>query len=855
MKFLTTLSLLISTISFTQIHENFNDGEFTSNPIWGGTISNFTVNSIKQLQSKTAITGTSYLSTVHNLTNLNSKEWHFWVKLAFSPSTTNYARIYLSASQSDLSSNPTGYYLQLGESGTKDAVRLMKNDNGTITEICSGLSGQIAKSFTIGIKVVRTNKKEWKLFVDPTGGENFNTFAIGNDSTQIDGSNVGFYCKYTAGNSSKFYFDNISAGDEIRDLTPPLLVSSTIINPYQLDVLFNQPLDTISGLLMTNYSIDPVISITSVSIDTTNPALVHLLFNSPLKNGLLYVLTTDSIADNAENFSSIQISNFTYLISENPVFGDVIISEMMVDPTPTIGLPEVEYIEIYNRSNKYFNLKNWKIGDATGDGTIGESWLKPGEYKVICSTSSVTNFKNSIGATNFPSYNNSGDDVVLKSMDGKFIDNLSYTDNWYLDEKKKEGGFSLERINLILPCSNQNNWNSSIASSGGTPGTINSINNSVVDSVPPFVINSSVDSDKKVILNFNEGMDSLSLMNSIIITNPSLSVLQKSVSGNYPNQLLIEFSDLILGSKEYNLTLKSVSDCSLNKTDLSSIFIRPEAAKKGDIIINEILYDPFTGGSDFIELHNKSSKLIDLKNWNLGNIEKGEIANLNHISANFNLKSGEYVVITPDSSFQKEHYSASSPGHFIQATLPNYNIDSSSICLLFNGELMDKVAYKKEWNFSLLDDTKGKSLERISADGNSNESTNWHTSSESVNFATPGRINSQDYKYESNGDFEFSSKTMSPDNDGFEDVLHVKYKMKSVGMIGTFSIYDATGRLIKTLFKNDLLASEGSFSWDGITNEQVKAPIGTYIGILESFDAYGGTTFTKKKAFVVAGKL
>ena len=855
MNFLITLSLFICSISIAQIQDDFTDGDFTANPIWGGITSNFTVNTSKQLQSKSSATGFSYLSTLHNLPNLDSKEWHFWVKLAFSPSTTNYARIYLSADQSDLSLNPNGYYLQLGESGTKDAVRLMRNDNGTLTEICSGLSGQIAKSFTIGIKVVRTKKGEWKLFVDPLGGENFNAFAIGNDSTQISGQNIGFYCKYTAGNSAKFYFDNLTVGEEIRDLTPPILVSSTIINPQQLDVLFDQTVDTISGQLISNYTINPTISIASLFIDSTNSALVHLLLNSPLQNGVLYVLTTDSIADNLENISTIQTSNFTYLVSENPVLGDVIISEIMADPTPTMGLPEVEYIEIYNRSNKYFNLKDWKIGDASGDGTIGDCWLKPNEYKVICSTSSVSNFQNSIGATNFPSYNNSGDDIVLKATDGLLVDYISYTDSWYLDEEKKQGGYTLERINVSLTCSNQNNWNSSSATIGGTPGTFNSINNSVPDSSFPFVLNSIVDSDKKVILNFNEGMDSVSLMNTTISTSPSLTSLQKSVSGHFPSQLTIEFSDSIFGSKEYLITLKSVADCSLNKTDLSSVFVRPEAPEKGDIIINEILFDPITGGSDFIELHNKSSKLISLKNWNLGNIEKGSVANLTPISANFNLKSGEYIVVTPDSSFQKEHYSASNPGHFIQATLPNYNIDSSSVCLLFNDELMDKVAYKQEWNFSLLDDTKGKSLERISADGNSNESTNWHTAAESVNFATPGRINSQDYKYESTGDFEFSSKTMSPDNDGFEDVLHVKYKMKSVGMIGTFAIYDASGRLIKTLFKNDLLASEGSFSWDGITSEQVKAPIGTYIGILESFDADGGTTFTKKKAFVVAVKL
>ena len=188
MNFLITLSLFICTVSIAQVQDNFSDGEFSTNPIWGGNTVNFTVNTTKQLQSKTSITGTTYLSTFHNLTNLDSKEWHFWVKLAFSPSTSNYARIYLSASVSDLSLNPSGYYLQLGESGTKDAVRLMKNENGTITEICSGLSGQIAKSFTIGIKVVRNKKGEWKLFVDPTGGENFNAFAVGNDSTQVSGN-------------------------------------------------------------------------------------------------------------------------------------------------------------------------------------------------------------------------------------------------------------------------------------------------------------------------------------------------------------------------------------------------------------------------------------------------------------------------------------------------------------------------------------------------------------------------------------------------------------------------------------------------------------------------------------------
>ena len=69
------------------------------------------------------------------------------------------------------------------------------------------------------------------------------------------------------------------------------------------------------------------------------------------------------------------------------------------------------------------------------------------------------------------------------------------------------------------------------------------------------------------------------------------------------------------------------------------------------------------------------------------------------------------------------------------------------------------------------------------------------------------------------------------------------------------SIYDDRGRLIRNLFSNELMATSGSFSWDGTTDSQAKASIGVYVLVFEAFSTNGGVFFTNKLAITVAGKL
>ena len=96
MKYFFPLLLIFWIISIkAQISEDFNDGEISSNPTWTGSISNYIINSSLQLQSNNTLAASTFITSNHNLQDIDGKEWRFWIKLAFSPSSNNYAKIYL----------------------------------------------------------------------------------------------------------------------------------------------------------------------------------------------------------------------------------------------------------------------------------------------------------------------------------------------------------------------------------------------------------------------------------------------------------------------------------------------------------------------------------------------------------------------------------------------------------------------------------------------------------------------------------------------------------------------------------------------------------------------------------------
>jgi Lamin Tail Domain len=835
-----------------QLNDDFTDGDFTTNPSWSGTSADFVVNATKELQSNLAISATSYLSTPHGLTNFVGKEWHYNVKQTFAGSASNYGKIYLSATSADLSTNPDGIFLLLGEALSTDAIRLFKRVGGVNTQLLATVDGTIATTMNATIKITRDVTSTWSLFVDLAGGTNYTLVGSIVDPIAFTGTHTGYLCVYTSGNANNFYLDNVYAGNIIVDMQSPTLVSITNISANQVDLKFSEGVLT-STIIPPNFDGNPFFGNPSAAaLDVTDNSLVHLTFANNFANGTTYQITAFNIQDLAGNVTTSQFLSFTYLVNEVSLPGDIIITEFFPDPSPKIGLPEIEFVEIYNKSSKYFNVNTWRLGDGATEGTIQNGWIYPGQYKVLCTTSAVDSFPNGVAVTSFPSLNNAGDNVVIRNNLGTILDQLTYTDDWYQDLIKKNGGYTLELINANDPCSGADNWKASNSSNGGTPGNQNSINDNTPDTQAPQISQVFTLPPDVVQIQFNEGMDPLSLSNATITFQPALSILTTSVGFN--NSLNVTLTAPFVVGTFYTITIAGATDCWGNTTILTGQFAQADNAIAGDLVINEILFDPVTGGQDFVEIYNNSSKLIDVFGLEFANFDNDTIDNKKQCTTHKFILPGEYIAFSKDTLHLINQYPFTVKGQLIQMDLPSYNVDSSTVYLINVNQILDKVSYDKSWHFKLLDNFDGKTLERVDANATSQDKTNWFTAAEATNFGTPGKENSQKRGLNA-GDFTFESTVVSPDNDGYEDLLFINYQMAKPGMVAKMNIYNDQGVKIKELLNNELLATEGRYTWDGLSDKNTKASIGAYVLVFEAFEANGGEVFSKRKAFVVAGKL
>jgi hypothetical protein len=195
-------------------------------------------------------------------------------------------------------------------------------------------------------------------------------------------------------------------------------------------------------------------------------------------------------------------------------------------------------------------------------------------------------------------------------------------------------------------------------------------------------------------------------------------------------------------------------------------------------------------------------------------------------------------------------------GNLIETDLPTYNNDSGTVYLLNVDSLVtERFAYTEEMHFPLLSSVDGVSLERLDATRDVNDAGNWHSAAETVGFGTPGLENSQYYPTSgADGEVSMDPDIFSPDSDGYNDVLNINYSFAAPGFVGTIRIYDANGRPIRELATNELLATTGTFTWDGTTDDGEKARIGMYIILFEAFSDKGKTN-TYKLSTVLGGKL
>ena len=894
-KFLYLLFILINTNFTAQLIDDFSDGDFTTNPTWIGHTAKFQINNgMLQSNGSSSSADTLVLATASSL--IDSVEWRFFMRLDFNPTSSNYVKIYLISDSSNLEGNLNGYFLKIGETGNSDTLELYRQTGNTETKILTGTSA-FGSTTQAGIKVTRDSTGNWKLYVDANGGVNYSYEGGVMDNVHDSSSYFGVYCKYTTSSRfDKYFFDDFNIAFIEKDTTPPAILSSNIKCSNSLELTFSESL-TLSAENITNYELLNG-NIAPLSVINNND-IYELLFSNSFNGGDTLELKLSNIQDLSGNF----LNDTIYIITSDTT-GNIVLSDNFCDGDLSINPTWYGQDTLFN-----VNLNGELQLNDTAD-LFNESYLSASTGILDFSNTIVWSFR--INLLFEPSPSNqvrfylASDNVDLSGpLNGYY---LQLGEGGSVDKLKlyRQDGVSSSSGNLI--CTGMygayglspnarvrvtrdiaGNWlieadslggRNFIFEAGGTDSVhtfslfsgvycrytnLNSENiifddiyisaDVLVDTIPPVVFSAKVSGPNLLDITYYEPFG---------LTASAEDIMNYFLPGGNGNPLLstnngtyyqLMFNSNFFAGDTLALKLSNIEDLSANILNDTIYIIVPDTAFSGDIIINEILFNPFTLGSDYIELYNNSNKTIDLYNYLIADYDIG-IDNHKTIPRHYLLAPNEFVLLTEDSASTMSDYPSNDVNVFIEMDLPSF-IDDSATAYVLNPDsvILDKFSYDDNMHFELINDVEGVSLERINYDVSSADLSNWHSAAESVYWGTPGIQNSNYY-----GDISFleffnvETEVFSPNNDGFEDVGMFSYQMQSSGWIGNITIFDASGRTVKKLLESELLASEGVISWDGIINNNQKARSGIYIVYFEAFDL-DGNIISDKKTITVAMNL
>ncbi len=855
--------LLSVKLTFGQLHEDFADGDFTHQPPWQGDVSFFYINSQKQLQtSLSSVAQTVMLATNQSLAM--NVTWEFELRLNFDPSTSNLARIYLISDQPVLTGALNGYFIQIGETGTADSYDLYRQTGTQITRIIDGPSKMRmnANVLTARIKVNRSELGAWELWTAADGVEEWTLEGETVDATHRSSLWFGVYCRYTNTRSNGFIFNRFEVKEWKEDLTPPDLVSFFFRDAFTAEVQFSKALDLLEALNPSTYLINhqPPEQV-EMELDASR---FLLRFTQAFRSGTHHLQVKAHIRDEKGNHPEENLrASYWYIFPYEAMPGEVVINEIFADPTPSRGLPAIEFVEVWNRSAEYILLDGWTYADLTTTYTFRKDTLAPGEYLVLCPVSGVSSYAvygKVKGLSPWPSLNNEGDQLELRNAKGTIIDHVRYTDAWYKDSQKKAGGYSLELIHPDRKCQGIQNWMASVDVTGGSPGRQNSVYREKETGDLELIAFEVLDS-KKIRVRFNREINADVGKDIRLFSTDEGRFFPSKASPEEPffQSVLLDYENAFERNATHRIRVGALSDCDgklLVEDTFKVTWFVPAPILVGDLLISEVLFHPKAGGVDFVEIYHQGPYVLDLNELYLANADAaGKPANRRLVSSRKHLIApGTYVVLTTSERQVRAHYHSPAKAIYVElASLPSYPNERGTVMLLSEEREVDRLDYLRQMHDPLLRQWEGVSLERVSFQRATNAVGNFRSASSIRGYATPGDENSQREQSGMNKMW-LSHSRFSPDGDGFEDELSVAYAFERPGVIGSVSIYTERGALVRKLITNRLLGTSGTISWDGLDARGQMSPHGIYVVAMEVFTS-DGWQFQQKATLVLARPL
>jgi hypothetical protein len=590
-------------------------------------------------------------------------------------------------------------------------------------------------------------------------------------------------------------------------------------------------------------------------------SLINISFKEQFQDRIEHTIQIENIYDVAGNKMERFFGQFCFAkIRRN----DILISEIMARPNPVVGLPNCEYVELHNFGvPDTVVLKNWRLRINNSNKNLPEIHIPPNEYIFLVANScneyddeTETNMYrvSSLGIAD------GGTQIILFNEKEEEIHEVSFSSSWHSNKHKADGGWSLEMIDPQNPCTGSDNWDSSISELGGTPGKQNSIFGDNPDFTPTKNEKITIKDSMNLRVFFSETVffDSLVALQLFKIDkNIEIASVREVPPSNKILQLTLQ--NPVKPNVLYSLTMKdTVWDCAQNPVECNKLyrFAMPSPPLPFDVVINEALFNAKDNTwAEFVELYNRSQKVIDLASLRIGFggtdlPDKSVTA----VSSGFLLFPNEYVVLCRHKAITEEQYYVPYPKRLIQNdSMPSFTNKSGVIFLsdkYFN--TIDRFHYDENMHYSLLTSVSGISLERVSFDRETQNVNNWKSAAESYGFATPGYQNSQFSNNATSEDvITIIPEVFAPNQSGFSDYVEIHCSFEESENRVTLTVFDRNGNLIKMLANNQICALNEVFLWDGVSDKNYRVPPDLYIVKMEYWNLNTKRKTIKKTVGVI----
>lgn len=705
--------------------------------------------------------------------------------------------------------------------GSKDQVKLILRSNTQESVLFSSKQG-VSENFHSQCRLIY-NRSGIRLLINGSLSLDTHLIVRMNYSLSAEATTSIKIKQSTASFWGKHHIDNWYAGEIVKDTSAPLLTKITRSGEEQITLSFSEEVHWDST---SRVQFPPWANLVHPSV-IQHDSSITLRFNTFLKD-TTYRLFVGNIRDTSGNTMTDSSLVVELVYGEVPKPGDLIFNELMIDPSPAVSLLEVEYVELYNRSKQFLRLEGIHISDDKTTVLLPLVLLRPDSFLVI-SKEAVTP-----GGYVLPKFMalNNAEEVFLLKVGQTLIDSFYFNLDSY--SPSPNGGVSLERVNPIISCSFPTNWNWSSHPSGGSPNAENSLLDQQVGSEAIDIVNSVIASDSTLEVSFNRPVNWTQSPPKAYVDNRLAEFRSRTKTSG-----VIQSNSLSSPNREYSFELGPVQGC--NRADQQHFrgnLIRPGTPKVGELLFNEIMYDPGENWSEYIELLNAGSQYIDLSQFQLQFVKGDTVHSVMSLSDDLRIiEQGHLVLITSNTNFCMEHYCPPEAVVLFGNLFPLPNAGGKILLSAVSDStwVIDSLAYDSEMHFDWLRSTKGVSLERV---GNL---PIWNSSSGFYGGGTPGMENSHQpiSNLEDQEVIKVLNPVVSPNSDGFQDALLIAVNSKTSNLVLEASVFDRFGERVSVVSELQTFGSSQILRWDAVSMNGDLLPSGVYFLVFQGMDDRG----------------